>query len=223
MPTFTRVFEVDSKQYKLDCKSRWLNFITRSPGDLVFKPRGRKDSKSKSKLTLMFLMLPNQSITYFTAFRNSVVWVWWPSACFGCRLRIVLLSASPGCRLCLFWNWIVLLSASPDSKLLSQLSPVLSKKPRWSFAHDCSGPKINPKQTAVMTLLITCTQSTTITWLIIVHNFKAPRGIVRETRPIIEKQIMQLAASAYSSSCHQNCGVSHHDSQMTARIMKNHE
>ena len=74
-----------------------------------------------------------------------------------------------------------------------------------------------------MTLLIMCTQSTTITSLIIVHNFKALEGIVRETRPIIVKQIMQLAASAYSSSCHQNCGLSYHDSQMTARIMKNHE
>ena len=212
MPIFTRVFEVDSKQYKLDCKSRWLNFITRSPGDLVFKPRGRKDSKSESKLTLMFPMLPNQSVSYFTAFRNSVVWVWWTSGCFGCRLRIVLLSASP------------------DSKLLSQLSPVLSKKPRWSFAHDSWGPNIlsaniNPEQTAVMTLLITCTQSTTITRLTmsIVESVKAPRGIVRETRPIIVKQIMQLAASAYSSSCHQNCGLSHHDSQMTKSIMNNHE
>ena len=53
-------------------------------------------------------------------------------------------------------------------------------------------------------------------------SVKAAKGIVRETRPIIVKQIMQLAASAYSSSCHQNCGLSHHDSQMTARIMKNH-
>ena len=74
-----------------------------------------------------------------------------------------------------------------------------------------------------MTLLIMCTQRTTITSLIIVQIVKAPRGIVRETRPIIVKQIMQLAASAYSSSCHQNCGLSHHDFQMTAQIMKNHE